>query len=58
MISMAVYADKIAQDDYDYHVCFAMDIVAWLMAWIGGAVFAGAKLLDKDSRINIVYATF
>ena len=48
MIAMAVYADKVAHDGYDFHASFALDIVAWIAAWVGGGAFIGAKLLNKD----------
>ncbi|XP_045187725.1 uncharacterized protein LOC123545467 [Mercenaria mercenaria] len=48
MIAMAVYADKVAHDGYDFHASFALDIIAWLAAWAGGGIFVGAKLAEKE----------
>ncbi|XP_053407470.1 uncharacterized protein LOC123545468 [Mercenaria mercenaria] len=48
MIAMAVYADKVAHDGYDFHASFALDIIAWLAAWAGGGIFVAAKLTEKE----------
>ncbi|XP_053380269.1 uncharacterized protein LOC128548808 [Mercenaria mercenaria] len=48
MIAMAVYAGGVAHDGYDLHACFALDIIAWLAAWVGGGFFVGAKLAEKQ----------
>ena len=48
MIGMAIFADKLYNDQYDYGAAFALDIVAWIAAWAGGGIFVAAKLMDKE----------
>jgi hypothetical protein len=48
MVGMAVFVDKLENDQMDYDAAFAMDIVAWIAAWAGGGIFCAAKMMDKE----------
>ncbi|XP_060560687.1 uncharacterized protein LOC132720546 isoform X2 [Ruditapes philippinarum] len=48
MIAMAIYVEKLKNDESDLHVGFALDVVSWILAWAAGGIFFGAKFMDKD----------
>jgi hypothetical protein len=47
MIAMAVYADKCKLYGTNLDYGFALDIIAWLAAWVAGGIFIASKFLTK-----------
>ena len=50
MIAMAVFHAKIYSDNpeaYDLASGFALDVTAWLLAWIAAGLMIASKFIDK-----------
>ena len=48
MIAMAVYVDKVKTSGSDLHYGFALDVVAWLLAWAAGGIIIASKFMSKE----------
>lgn len=50
MIGFAVFAGEIKPlyETSNYGASFALDIVAWILAWVAGGLFIAAKMMAKE----------
>ncbi|KAL4232134.1 hypothetical protein ACF0H5_009709 [Mactra antiquata] len=50
MVAFAYYVDDIYVDSpvTSLGASFALDIVAWILAWVAGGLFIAAKFMDKE----------